>query len=126
MSKMTRHAPFPAISVQVMAAGAAPGVQSLPQQPQQRQQQQVRPMTMPPPQQQQHHQQQQQQRQAVRAAEAVPAARRMIKKRKAPEQLLADKVNLSLHPKMCRIEGWKAELLQINVQASPSQTIQIC
>ena len=78
-------------------------------------------MTMPPPQQQQHHQQQQQQRQAVRAAEAVPAARRMIKKRKAPEQLLADKVKLSLQPK-CMVncaKGWKAALLQINIQMLP-------
>lgn len=59
-----------------MAAGA--GVR--PSQPQQ----QMRPMGMPPP--------QQQQRQVVHAAEAVPAARRMIKKRKAPDQQLADKV----------------------------------
>ena len=109
-----------------MAAGVAPGVQSLPQQQQQqqqRQQQQVRPVTMPPPPQ-QHHYQQQQQRQAVRAAEAVPAARRMIKKRKAPEQLLADKVKLSLYP-YCKdscVEGWKAALLHIYFQTLPSKT----
>jgi hypothetical protein len=49
----------------------------------------------------------------VRAAEAVPAARRMIKKRKAPEQLLADKVKAALLPESMngRAEGWITRLL---------------
>lgn len=55
-------------------------------------------------------QQPQAQRQVVRAAEAVPAAKRMIKKRKAPEQQLADKVGLRSReiPSYSMLEGWQS------------------
>lgn len=75
--------PQPAVPARpAMPAGQAPGG-FRPPQPQQ--QQQMRPPGIM-------QQQPQVQRQVVRAAEAVPAAKRMIKKRKAPEQQLADKV----------------------------------
>lgn len=87
---MVRRRVYPSQFVaQAMPAGQAPGG-FRPPQPQQQQQQPMRPPGIV---QQQPHVQ----RQVVRAAEAVPAAKRMIKKRKAPEQQLADKVDPQTH-----------------------------